>query len=210
MPSRRNDQQREKLRSRVADEAARVMLEQGLTDFRLAKEKALERLGLVRAGGPLPSNGEIEAALASRQRIFHGDSHPEQLMSLRLAALDAMQSLVDFQPRLAGAVLSGNATEHTPIDLHLFTDSPEAVGTRLESLGLMPRSIQVRHQLRRGEPERFPGYRFLADEFECVGTVFPERRRGHPPLSPVDGRPMRRADQRELERLIAGDAPAAG
>ena len=61
-------------RASVANEAARIIQEQGLNDFRSAKEKALERLGL-KTAGPLPSNGEIEKALAERNRIFRGENH---------------------------------------------------------------------------------------------------------------------------------------
>ena len=48
----------------IADEAARIIHDEGLADFRSAKYKALERLGLRPKGTRLPSNEEIERALA--------------------------------------------------------------------------------------------------------------------------------------------------
>ena len=62
------------LRQAVAEEAARVMSEQGIDDFLFAKRKAAERLGVVDAA-ILPRNTEIEAALFARQRLFSGGRH---------------------------------------------------------------------------------------------------------------------------------------
>lgn len=193
-------------RAAIANEAARITQEQGITDFRFAKEKAVERLGL-RNTGPLPSNAEIEAALAERNRIFRGDQHLAHLRQARAAAMAIMQTLQSFYPRLVGSVLSGHTTEHAAIQLHLFSDAVEAVGVRLDALGINHRTVQNRHRLRRGQVERFPGYRFIAKEFDFATTVFPERSRRQAPLSPVDGRPMRRANLRELARLVDGEPP---
>ncbi|RMF96478.1 MAG: hypothetical protein D6727_08255 [Gammaproteobacteria bacterium] len=204
MSSRRHAQRPEHLRATIADEAARIMQESGLADFRAAKAKAVERMGLGRQA-PLPGNAEIEAALAERNRVFGGDRHAAQLQRLRRLAADLMLALQAFRPRLVGAVLSGHATEHSAIDLHLFADAAEAVGAQLDSLGLRHRPIACRHRWRRGEEFQLPGYRFRVDGTECLASVFPERRRAHAPLSPVDGRPMRRAGLRELQELLAAE-----
>lgn len=189
----------------LAVEAARIIQEEGLLDFHSAKAKAAARLGLGRRA-PLPDNAEIEAALAERNRIFHGETLPELLSTLRHAALELMRDLSSYQPRLVGDVLSGNATVHTRVDLHLFSDTTEAVSASLESLGVRYRSVARRYRLRHDEVEQFPGYRLSTQGCEFSITVFPVRLRGHPPLSPVDGRPMRRAGLRELAGLL--DMPA--
>lgn len=193
-------------RSAVAIEAARIMQEQGLTDFRDAKNKAVERLGLGKRS-PLPDNEEISAALAERHRIFHSESQPEVLASLRRAALEAMLALAAFHPRLVGDVLSGVAGDHAGVDLHLFSDTAEDVAGALSSLGVSYRIIQRRHRLRRDDAEYFPGYRFVYDDCDFVASVFPLRMRGHAPLSPVDGKPMQRASAREVAELLGQDAP---
>jgi hypothetical protein len=190
----------------LAAEAARIIQEEGLLDFRGAKAKAAARLGLGRRAR-LPDNAEIEAALAERNRIFHGDTLPELLATLRLAAFELMRDLDSYQPRLVGDVLSGNATVHTSIDLHLFSDTTEAISASLESLGVSHRNIDRRHRIRHDELEQFPGYRFNAHGCDFASTVFPLHLRGHAPLSPIDGRPMRRAGIRELAELL-GLAPA--
>ena len=190
-------------RSTVAAEAARIILEEGLTDFLGAKTKAAERLGFGR-NAPLPHNEEIESALAERNRIFHSNTQPELLNRLRHAAFEVMRCLATFHPRLVGDVLSGNATLHSSVDLHLFSDTVEAVGSALETLGIGYRDLTRRHRLRRDQVEPFPGYRFSAHNCDFSSTVFPLRLRGHAPLSPVDGRPMRRAGLKELAELLKG------
>lgn len=189
-------------RAEIANEAARIMHEQGLSDFRIAKEKALERLGLHVGRSALPSNSEIDRALAERNRIFHSGFHDEHLLSLRRAALNMMEWLAAHSPRLVGPVLSGTVTEHSAIDLHLFSDAPESIGASLDSLGIRYRSVQRRTRVRRDQVERFPGYRFCHSGFDFAGVVFPERRRSHAPLSPVDGKPMRRADSQQILSLL--------
>lgn len=185
----------------MANEAARIIQEQGLSDFRFAKEKAVERLGLKR-NGALPSNQEIDQALAARNRIFNAESHLEILGRLRTTALTAMQSLEAFHVLLVGPVLSGNVTEHSHVDLHLFTDSQESVAAALDALRVRHRSVQIRQQFRRRQFERYPGYRFNIEEAEFSATVFPELLRRYSPLSLVDGKPMQRASKRDLVELL--------
>src|SRR5262245_6582154 len=108
------------LRRALAQEAARIMAEHGISDFFVAKRKAAERLGVPDGGAVLPKNTEIEAALAEYQRLFGGASHAESLHAQRRAALSAMRYLREFEPRLVGSVLSGTATEHSEVQLHLF------------------------------------------------------------------------------------------
>jgi hypothetical protein len=188
-------------RTAVANEAARIMQEHGITDFRDAKSKAAERLGLGKSA-PLPNNSEIAAALAERQRIFAGETQPELIEGLRRTALAIMQDLAEFHPRLVGDVLAGTATEHSGIDLHLFSDTTELIGSALDALGIGASAIDRRHRFTRDHSEPFPGYEFEVDGCEVLATVFPLRLRAQAPLSKVDGRPMRRASTRDVGVLL--------
>ncbi len=190
-------------RAAVADEAARIIQEEGLPDFRSAKAKAIERLGLSTGNTRLPSNEEIQQALAERNRIFRGDDHPVLLNELRKSALSVLRALEIHHARLVGPVLSGTTTDFSAIDLHLFSDLPEAIGITLDVLGFGHRPIQIRHQFRRGEFEQFPGYRFRTPYFECAATVFSIKHRRRSPLSPVDGKPMSRAGIQAVEALLS-------
>lgn len=203
---RRNRGRPDHRRAAVADEAARLMQEHGLGDFRSAKTRAGQRLGLEDKGA-LPSNREVESALAARHRIFHGDEHDALIAELRAAALGVMRLLAQFDPRLVGPVLAGTATGHDSIDLHLFSDSPEAVGGALDALGLPSRAVQHRLRMRRDAATPFPGYRFRSDGQEFLAMIFPVRGRGNAPLSAVDARPMRRANLKDVEALVEPAPP---
>ena len=48
----------------------------------------------------------------------------------------------------------------------------------------------------------FPGVRFHVDEHSIEATVFPADGIRQAPVSPVDGRPMRRANAFEVEALL--------
>ena len=187
-------------RAQVADEAARIIQEEGTKDFRSAKAKAVDRLGLS-SRIPLPSNTEVELALAERNRIFRSDSHYLHLLMLRQCALNLMRQLETFRPYLVGSVLMGTATEHASIDLHLFSEPHEAVDSFLNSEGRNYKSMQYRQSFRKGAPEYYPGYKIVIDDFEYCVTVFPEVKRKQAPLSPINGKPMERANIKEVERL---------
>ena len=197
---RRSDRGSDHQRMMLAQEAARLISEHGIEDFRAAKSKAAENLGL-RNHGALPNNREIETALAERNRLFGGARHLNMLDDMRTVALTVMYELNGFAPCLVGPVLSGNVTEHSAINLHLFTDVAEAVGMQLTASGFRHTTFQRRLRPSRDRTQDFPGYRFFVEAFEVETTVFPERIKAHAPLSPVDGRPMRRAKLRDVEAL---------
>ena len=125
-----NGQERERLV--VAQEAARIIVNHGVRDYRVAKLKAAERLGMT-SRGSLPGNAEIERALAEHHQLFGGDVHADLLQALRATALEAMELLSEFSPRLVGPVLNGTADDISAINLHVFSDHAEAVGSMLSS-----------------------------------------------------------------------------
>lgn len=199
--SRQTREKTDHTRSAIANEAARIIQEQGLKDYRAAKDKARDRLGY-RSAGPLPSNEEIELALAERNRIFLGDKHLAYLHTIRKSAAAAMRLLGDYCPLLVGHVLSGNATAHSTIDIHLFSDPAEAVAAALDARQIRHRLTQFAYRFRVDTLERFPGLRFELEDREICATVFPLLRRRSAPFSPVNGKPMRRATLKEVERLL--------
>ena len=107
------------------------MVEEGVRDYQLAKRKAIQRLNLPWDKN-LPGNDEVEAALADYLRLFHGARLDADVRRLRRLALDAMQFLERFDPRLVGAVVSGTVTADAPIQLHVTVDTrkPCACGCR--------------------------------------------------------------------------------
>jgi hypothetical protein len=189
------------LRQAVAEEAARIMSEQGIDDFRLAKRKAAERLGVMDAS-ILPRNTEIESALFARQRLFSRGRHEAELADLRRSALQAMRLVADFEPRLVGPVLTGTASPHSEINLHLFADTPEAVSIRLEERGIPHEALERRLRYERDRTVTYPAFRFVAGQQTVDAVVFPLDGIRQSPFSPVDGKPMRRASAAEVASLL--------
>jgi hypothetical protein len=194
----------EALRRAIAQEAARIMSEHGIDDYLLAKRKAAERLGATDAS-LLPKNTEIEAALAEYHRLFAADTHGRSLREQRRAALIAMQLLEEFEPRLVGPVLTGTATEHADVDLHLFADRAEAVMLKLMDHGIRHELAERRVKMFTDRSINLPAVRFEAGERVIDATVFPRDGIRQAPFSPVDGRPMRRAAATELQSLLQDD-----
>jgi hypothetical protein len=189
------------LRQAVAEEAARIMAEQGIDDFLLAKRKAAERFGVVDSS-VLPRNTEIEAALFARRRLFSGSTHDVTIADLRRSALEAMRLMADFDPRLVGPVLTGTASAHSDIQLHLFSESAEAVSIRLEERGVPHETTERRLRFERDRAVTFPAFRFVAGRQTIEAVVFPLDGIRQSPSSPVDGKPMRRASATEVAALL--------
>jgi len=199
--NRRPNPRADLLRQAVAEEAARIMREQGVDDFLQAKRKAADRLGVTDAS-ILPRNTEVEAALVAHQRLFAADRHEAGLAELRRSALEAMRLMADFQPRLVGPVLTGTASPHSEINLHLFSDSPEAVSLRLEERGVPHEVLERRLRYERDRVVSYPALRFVAGHQTVDAVVFPLDGIRQAPSSPVDGKPMRRAGAAEVEALL--------
>jgi hypothetical protein len=199
--TRRTSPRKDNLRRALAQEAARIMAQHGIHDFLTAKRKAAERLG-VQDASALPRNTEIEDALAQYQRLFDPDGHGLTLEAQRRAALHAMLWLSQFDPRLVGPVLSGTATEHADIQLHLFADRPEYVALKLIDRGVAHEVTERRVRLDAERIKAYPGLRFAVDDRQVEATVFPLDGIRQAPVSPVDGKPMRRADAEEIQDLL--------
>jgi hypothetical protein len=111
---------------RIAAAAARIMAEEGVDDFALAKRKAARRLGAADTEA-LPANEEIEAELRDYLALYQADEHPERIAEFRRVALEAMRALERFSPYLTGPVLAGLAGPYAEIDLQLFPESTKEV-----------------------------------------------------------------------------------
>ena len=130
-------------RLRIAQVAARLIAEHGLTDWTLAKRKAVRQL-LLPDSTALPSNDEIEAALTDHHALFGGDAHVAALRRQRVEALSWMRRLAAWDPVLVGGVAAGWATEHSDVRLELAADDPKAVEIELAGHGVSLRGAAAR------------------------------------------------------------------
>jgi len=194
----------------LTQEAARLMVEEGIKDFGVAKRKASRHLG----GGPrntkdLPTNREIQDEVELRLRMYRDtpDSRAH-LRVLREAALDAMRFFAEFRPRLVGSVLDGTATEHSDVNLHLFSETPEDVEIFLHDSGIPFERTVHRRQVGK-EMDEYAAVALVVDGVRVMGTIFPPEGIRQAPRSSVTGKPVERAKIPQVEALLAGDAEAA-
>ncbi len=188
-------------RSRIAHFAARLMAEDGIEDYALAKRKAARQ-----AGTPdtreLPTNEEIDAALRTYQQIYHKEEHRNRLRELRGRALRAMRELAQFNPYLTGSVLSGNAGKYADINLQLFTDNAKAVELYLIDRGIPYRVAQSRLYCG-AEPLTAPVYTVDDDGTEIELTVLSTRELRGPLRTSPEGKNIEHAKLRVVEQLLA-------
>jgi len=140
------------MRARIAAAAARIMAEDGIDDFALAKRKAARSLGAAESEA-LPGNDEIETELRAYRDLYQAEEHPQRVAELRSLALEAMQALENFHPYLTGPVLKGTAGPYAEIELQLFPESSKEV-----EMFLLERNIAFATQ----EARRYSGDRVHA------------------------------------------------
>jgi predicted nucleotidyltransferase len=197
----------DKIRLSIAREAARLMYEDGVKEYRDAKRKAAKPFGpekTLSLGSHLPSNAEIHEELSRLIRMNEGDVQPERLLRMRLLALSWLELFAQFRPYLVGSVLTGTVTEQSDIDLHLYADSSEEVELFLEERDIFYQTETV--SIRHGSEFREYCHLYLEDDgivVEC--TVYDPSERHQRSKSSITGRPMERADAKRLRELIGGE-----
>ena len=189
------------MRMRLAQEAAKIMIDSGIRDFAMAKRKAAEHLN-AQDTRQLPTNLEIEQAMVEYQRLFRASHQPQTLQKLREIAYNAMNFFREFKPRLVGPVLTGSADTNTPVTLHIFSDHVEAVNLLLMDKHIPFESRDKRYKIGIDNYEQYPSFEFFAEQAKIEVVVFPASKHYARPLSPIDGKPMQRADMADLEILI--------
>lgn len=139
---------RSNLRREIAALAARMIAEDGITDYGFAKRKAARQLGAVNAD-ELPNNAEIEAEVRTYLAVFQDEEHMERQHAMRLAAVEIMRELDAFRPYLTGAVLEGTAGRYSEIEIDLFPESAKDV-----EIFFLNHSVAYEHrEPRRNQPE---------------------------------------------------------
>jgi hypothetical protein len=117
----------------IAQKAAALILETGLSNWQEAKKKAAHALGLPMRD--LPDDSAVQAALFERQAIFGTEKQAHILTEKRRTALRWMTVFADFSPKIYGGIAEGWAGEHQDIYLELTADDEKAVEIILINLG---------------------------------------------------------------------------
>jgi hypothetical protein len=197
---------RSKLRRQIAWEAARLMYCRQESEYYTAKMKAARRIcqGWVKPAD-LPSNVEIRDQIEMLARLYEGAARNDNLLDMRLAALAMMRRLAPFRPRLIGSVLTGHVRQGSDIDLHVFSDTAEAVTHLLDQDGLT--YTVERKQVRKHGEERVFTHVHLVDKFAFELTIYPADKAHYVFKSSITGRPIERASIAELEEFLTREYP---
>ncbi len=195
---------RNNLRREIAALAARMIAEDGISDYGFAKRKAARQLGALNAD-ELPNNAEIEAEVRTHLALFQDEEHLERQHAMRLAAIEVMRELQDFRPYLTGAVLEGTAGRYSEVELDLFPESAKEV-----EIFFLNHGVAYEHrEPRRNQPDAPEAIlAFDWDDIPVRLRIYPpdverlNRRGGH------GARPVERARLAVVETLV-GAGPAA-
>ncbi len=195
MPRHERSRPEHGVRASIASAAARLMAEDGITDYHLAKRKAARQLGLPEHTA-FPDNAEVEAELRAYRSLYQGEEHAELLLALRSTALDLLELLAPFHPYLTGSVLEGTAGEHSRIDILLFPDSAKEV-----EIYLLNRGIDVEH----ADPknERVEAVLVMETDTADANLVIMAPSQERVALKYRDGRPRERIRADALRALLS-------
>lgn len=201
-----------RLRAQLAEEAARLMYEEGVKEYFTAKRMAAKRI-LGRSGGrktrhrphALPTNGEIQAALLSRAELVEGDERTGRLAAMRIVALETMNALAPIAARLIGSVSTGHVRRGSDIDIQVFADDVEELERHLYALGWGYERQQV--TIRKfGQIREYVHYHVVS-VFPVELTIYPRRELRFRPRSSTDGKPIKRMTAAHVQALLENEHP---
>ncbi len=176
------------------------------SEYHTAKMKAARRIvrGWVKPSD-LPSNAEIRDEIQSFARLMEGDKQRINLREMRLEALRLMRLLREFRPRLIGSVMTGHIRQGSDIDLHVFSDSVEAIANVLADEGLV---FEVeRKRVRKHGEERIFTHIHVQERFPIEITVYAASLVSYTFKSSVTGKAIERASIAQLEQFMEREYP---
>lgn len=200
-----NNKSNSQIRQTLAKEAARLMYQEGVSQYFDAKKMAAKRMfghagkkGMQYRPKDLPSNGEISIEMAKLVELLEDDTE-QRLAAMRATALVIMKDLSQFHPRLIGSVSTGRIRKDSDIDLHIFTDSVEELEKHLYYLQWQFDKKQI--VIRQGN--KFVEYThiYVEADFPVELSVYPLLELRVTGRSSTDSKPINRLKIADVERL---------
>jgi len=140
----------EELRRRVAREAAALLYTGQEKEYKQAKSRAAELLG-VRV---LPSNREVAEELDRLADEMEGPQRKRRLIEMRKDALRVMQAIEEFRPLLVGSVWRGTIHRGSDIDILVFHNDPDEVAAKIQEKGFKILRTDWQSTEKRGKRKR--------------------------------------------------------
>ncbi len=185
----------------LTDETARLICDDGFADYRQARLKAIELLGLF-PRAPVIDNRRVQARVLARQALFGGAAYYAELLAMRRVARRIMKLLADYSPLLSGSCVSGAIGVGHRVQIHLICEPPETVEIFLHNRRIICEQGERRYRLSDGREFLAPLIRVETDHVGVDIAVFDEGARRNGPLSAIDGKPAERLTLERLEVLI--------
>ncbi|MBS7640472.1 MAG: nucleotidyltransferase domain-containing protein [Candidatus Bathyarchaeia archaeon] len=138
-------------RRKVAREAALLLYTLEEKEFKRAKERAAKMLGLK----IFPSNFEVAEELDRIADEFEGEERWSRLIQMRREALEIMELLSAFHPRLIGSVWRGTANKNSDIDIVVFSHDEKLVIEVIKKGGLKVLGVERAPSEKNGRGETF-------------------------------------------------------
>ncbi|MBY0548838.1 MAG: hypothetical protein K2W95_16320 [Candidatus Obscuribacterales bacterium] len=183
---------------RVAEEAARFMVDGTETEYLQAKERALLMLGLSDQTR-MPTNKAVREYVSRLTRSKLGeDEVRRRVREMREIAEQIMATLEDCDPFLVGSTLTGQIRETSDIDLHSYSDDPEQTMTLLSERGYEGVEAEVVENFK----GTFVHLRWDECSYPVEITIYPWSWRDVVLNDCVTGKPMKRADIAGVRHLL--------
>lgn len=190
------------LKRRVAKEAAILLYTSQEKEYKQAKKKAAQTLG----ARVLPSNLEVAEELDKIAEEREGPSRQERLLQMRREALQVMELLKKFHPKLIGSVWRGTAREGSDIDIVTFSPAPEAVLTKLNTSNLHVAKTEWLSVTKRGRKEAsFHIYLSLPSSNEAEVVVRSPEKSGFKERCEIFGDLVTGLSYSQLKAILAED-----
>jgi predicted nucleotidyltransferase len=187
------------LRRKVALEAASLLYTSQEKEFKQAKLKAAETLG----ARILPSNREIAEALDKLVEEKEGQLRQELLVQMRKEALQIMQTLRDFHPKLIGSVWRGTAHQNSDIDIVTFSQDHKPVYGKIKEKNFKITKTEWLSVTKKGKKETsFHIYIVLPSNHEAEIIVKSPEKKDSPEKCEIYGDEMIGLDCCQLQKLL--------
>ncbi len=186
-------------RAKVANEAALLLYLGQEKEYKQAKLKAAEMLG-VRI---LPSNAEVAGALDKVAEEREGEERKNRLVLMRQEALQMMKLLQSTNPKLTGSVWRGTAHKNSDIDIVTFSDNPHIVLRKLEQSNYKITRTEWQSVTKHGEKIRtFHIHLALSSGNEAEVIVRSTERKHVKEICETYGDVQTGLDTQQLQRLL--------
>ncbi|WP_146203411.1 nucleotidyltransferase [Leucothrix pacifica] len=189
----------QQIRMLLIREAARLMVEENVTQYLDAKKLAAKRL-FRKPLKNLLSNKEVADAVYQMTHLLNAEALDQQLHEMRQIAINVMRELSDFSPRLIGSVSTGRIRESSDIDIHVFVDHIESLLIFLDHLGWRYETSLVSIQQNGVLNDYQHVYLWLDYPIEL--SVYPTLEIRKATRSSVDRKPIKRLSLSKVEALL--------